>query len=95
MQFLSVSRRRTDAFSDAEFAARVVAEVAQARVLYARGVIRQIWHRSDVPGACMLLEADSLDQARAHLETLPLAAAGMLEVTIIPLRPYGGFCPPS
>jgi muconolactone delta-isomerase len=95
MQFLSVSRRRTDAFSDAEFAARVVAEVAQARVLYARGVIRQIWHRSNVPGACMLLEADSLDQARAHLETLPMAAAGMLEVTIIPLRPYGGFYPPS
>jgi hypothetical protein len=24
-----------------------------------------------------------------------MAAAGMLEVTIIPLRPYGGFCPPS
>jgi muconolactone delta-isomerase len=95
MQFLSVSRRRIEAFSDAEFAALVAAEVAQARVLYAQGVIRQIWHRSDAPGACMLLEADSGDQAREYLNTLPLMAAGMLELTIIPLRPYGGFCPAS
>ncbi len=95
MQFLSVSRRRTEAFGDAEFAAQAAAEVAQARILYSQGVIRQIWHRTDVPGACILLEADCLDQAREHLDTLPLVAAGMLEMTIIPLRPYGGFCPPS
>ena len=92
MQFLSISRRRTEQFSDDDFAARVKAEVAQARVLYGEGFIRQIWHRCDIPGACLLLEAENEAQARERLNTLPLVNAGMLEVTIIPLKPYAGFC---
>lgn len=94
MQFFSISRRRTDQFTDAEFAARVPAEIERARVLYAEGFIRQIWHRNDLPGACMLLEAESEAHARERLQTLPFVAAGMLEVTIIPLKPYAGFCAP-
>jgi muconolactone delta-isomerase len=92
MQFLSLSRRRADRFSDAEFAALVDAEVAQARTLYADGFIRQIWHRGDIPGACILIEADSLEQASARLHTLPMVRAGMLDVSIVPLVPYAGFC---
>jgi muconolactone delta-isomerase len=93
MQFLSISRRRTERFTDADFAARVEEEVERARALYAEGVIRQIWHRGDIGGVCILLEADSEADARAKLNTLPLAQAGMLEVTIIPLRPFAGFGP--
>lgn len=93
MQFLTISKRRTERFTDAEFAARVDDEIAQARVLYANGFIRQIWHRSDIAGACILVEAESEAQARERLNTLPLVRAGMLEVTIIPLKPYAGFCP--
>jgi muconolactone delta-isomerase len=92
MQYLSLSHRRCDRFSDAEFAALVEAEIAQARRLYGDGFIRQIWHRGDVPGACILLEADSLEQAKERLHTLPLVRAGMLDVSIVPLVPYTGFC---
>jgi muconolactone delta-isomerase len=92
MQFLTISRRRTERFTDAEFAARVDEEIAQARVLYANGFIRQIWHRSDIAGACILVEAESEEQAREKLNTLPLVRAEMLEVTIVPLKPYAGFC---
>jgi muconolactone delta-isomerase len=95
MQFLSISRRRTESFPEAEFAARADAEMQQARTLYAQGAIRQIWHRSDIPGACILMEAESEEHARQLVGTLPLAQAGMLEVTIIPLRPYAGFGPRS
>ncbi len=91
MQFLSLSTRRTDRFSEPEFAELVDAEANRARELYAAGFIRQIWHRDDVPGACMVLEADSLDEARARLHTLPLIRAGMLDVSIVPLVPYAGF----
>lgn len=91
MQFLSLSTRRIDRFSEAEFAELVDAEACRARELYAVGFIRQIWHRGDLPGACMVLEADSLDEARAGLYTLPLIRAGMLEVSIVPLVPYAGF----
>jgi hypothetical protein len=93
MQFLSISRRRSDQFTDAQFAALVEAEIAQARTLYADTFIRQIWHRADIPGACILVEAESLDQARERLHTLPMYRAGMLEATIIPLVPYAGFGP--
>jgi muconolactone delta-isomerase len=94
MQFLTVSRRRTEKFSEAEFAAWRDREVARARALYAEGVVRQIWHRADVGGACILWEAESEQQVREKLDTLPMVNAGMIEVmTVIPLKPYAGFCP--
>jgi hypothetical protein len=91
VQFLSLSIRRTDRFAEAAFAELVDAEASRARELYAAGFIRQIWHRGDLPGACMVLEAASLDEARARLHTLPMIGAGMLEVSIVPLVPYAGF----
>jgi muconolactone delta-isomerase len=93
MQFLTISRRRTDQFADREFAALTEAEIAQARVLYAQGFIRQLWHRGDTAGVCMIIEADSEAHVREGLETLPLARAGMLELQIVPLKPYAGFGP--
>ena len=93
MQFLTLSRRRTESFTEAEFAARVEQEIEQARALYAQGFVRHIWHRADIAGACLLVEADSEGQVRERLNTLPFVQAGMLEVTIIPLQPYAGFCP--
>jgi muconolactone delta-isomerase len=95
MQFLTITRRLTDRFSDAEFAALVDQEIAQARVLYGEGFFRHLWHRKDVPGACLLIEADSEAHVRERLATLPFFRAEMLDVSIIPLRPYAGFCPPK
>lgn len=91
MQFLSVSTRRIDRFADADFEALVEAEAIRARELYAEGFIRQIWRRSDQPGACILWEADSAEQVRLRLDTLPFIRAGMLDVSIVPLLPYSGF----
>ena len=93
MQFLTISRRRTETFSEADFAARRDDEVAQARALYAEGFLRHLWTRGDVAGACLLIEADSEAQVREKLNTLPLYRAGMVEFSIIPLKPYAGFCP--
>lgn len=93
MQFINVSRRVSEKFSDAEFEPLIPAEAEAARALYMEGFIRQIWHRADLPGACMLLEAESLEDAHAKLKRLPFVERGMLEVNVIPLRPYGGFKP--
>ena len=87
MQFLSLSTRRSERFSDDEFAELADTEASRARELYAAGFIRQIWYRADLPGACMVLEAESLDEVHARLSTLPLIRAGMLEVSIVPLVP--------
>jgi len=93
MQFLSISRRRTDKFSDADFAALTDAEFERARALHVEGVLRQIWRRGDIPGACILWEALSESEVQDMIGSLPMFKAGMLEVTIVPLKPYAGFGP--
>lgn len=95
MQFISVSRRRTEAFpAEAWTPELVAAEGQRVRELYAAGVVRTIWRRQDMPGAAMILEAASEDEARAALESLPLAQKGMLEIVVFTaLEPYPAFGP--
>lgn len=95
MQFLSVSRRRTDAFPPEAFTSELVAaEGARVKELYAAGMLRQVWARGDQPGAAILWEADAEDEVRAALSSLPIFKAGMLEiVALVPLKPYPGFGP--
>jgi muconolactone delta-isomerase len=95
MQFLSISRRRTDAFPPEAFTPELIAGEGQAvKTMYASGILRQVWKRGDTPGAAILWEAASEDDARAAIATLPLFKAGLLEITtFVPLEPYGGFGP--
>jgi muconolactone delta-isomerase len=92
MQFLSISQRR-EGFAEEEYARLAEQESERARELYAAGLIRQIWHRADIPGACLLWEAEGEEQVREVWKTFPFAEAGMTEVTLVPLKPYGGFRP--
>ena len=92
MQFLTVSQRRATASGEVWDALRE-AETQRARALYAEGHIRHIWHRADVVGACIVWEADNEEDVRELLGTLPFVQANLLEVEVIPLKPYGGFAP--
>jgi muconolactone delta-isomerase len=94
MQFLSLSRRRTDRFPPEAFTAELAGKEAQrVRALYASGLLRHVWKRSDTPGAAILWEAASEAEVRTALESLPIFQAGMLEiVSLVPLDPYPGFC---
>ena len=93
MQFLSLSRRRTDAFPPEAFTPELMArETLRVKELYASGILRQIWKRGDVPGATILWEAASEVEVRVALGSLPIYQAGMLEVVaLVPLEPYPGF----
>jgi muconolactone delta-isomerase len=93
MQFISISRRLTERFSDEQFAAHIGAERERVRELYRDGAVRSIWSRKDAPGAIMLLECTDEAAARAAIASLPLAQREMLEVQIFPLGPYPAFCP--
>jgi muconolactone delta-isomerase len=95
MQFFSVSRRRVDKFPPEAFTPQLVAgESARVRELYVSGLLRQIWKRSDTPGASILWEAASKAEVETAIESFPLFQAGMLElVALIPLEPYPGFGP--
>jgi muconolactone delta-isomerase len=94
MQFLAIVRRRTERFSDAEFAPHLETEAEAVRAMHIEGTIRSIWSRGDCLGAVMLLEAPSQEGAQAVFERFPLAQLGMLEVEmLVPLRGYRGFAP--
>jgi muconolactone delta-isomerase len=93
MQIFAICRRRTEAFTEEEFAALLDAEAEGVRTLYARGIVRAAWTREDVLGACLMLEVESLEAAHDAMATLPLYARGMLDVQVIPLRGYRGFEP--
>ena len=95
MQFLALSRRRTEAFPPEAFTPELIeAEGQRVRELYTQGIIRSIWRRQDTPGAALLIEADSEEKVRAILATLPLAQHGMLELVVLTqLLPYPGFGP--
>jgi muconolactone delta-isomerase len=92
MQFLSISRRKPGV-TDEACAPWVGAEAERARELYAEGWLRQIWHRADMPGACLLWEAAGVEQVNELLGTLPFAKAGLLDFEVIALAPYRGFAP--
>lgn len=93
MQFVSISRRRIEAFPPEAFTPELgQRESARVRELHAAGILRQVWKRGDVPGACILWEASSEQEVRDAIASLPIFAAGMLEVAaLIPLEPYPGF----
>jgi hypothetical protein len=91
MKFLAVTRRHTDRFSEAEFGEHLPAEADQARANYSAGTFREIHSRGDIPGAVILIEAPDLEAATALIADLPLSKRNMMEVEIIPLRPYRGF----
>lgn len=91
MQFLAITRRYTETFSEADFAAVLPAEADRARALYAQGVFRTINSRGDMPGAVILLEATDAAEAATIVATLPLAEKRMMEVSVVPLLPYRGF----
>lgn len=94
MQFISIVRRRTEAFSPEEFEPLLEPEAEAVRKLYAQGLVRNIWSREDVLGAVTLIEADSLEQAKSIVDGYPLMQRGMLELeALIPLRGYRGFGP--
>ena len=62
-------------------------EVPHTLQLYLDGLIEQFWFRTDRPGVFFLMEVESLDQARATVEALPLAQAGIMAFELTPVGP--------
>ena len=95
MQFVTISRRRTDAFPAEAFTLELVeAEAQRVKELYATGLLRQVWKRGDTPGAVIVWEAGGEAEVREAVASFPLYGAGMLDlVALVPLEPYAGFGP--
>jgi hypothetical protein len=96
MQFIAINVRNTNGFTPEVVAEHIPLEVGRVRELYADSFVRQIWHRDDVPGGVLLVEAADEEDARSRLVSLPMVRAGIVEIAqLIPLKPFGGFGPPA
>ncbi|GAB7538666.1 hypothetical protein AB4851_06450 [Burkholderia sp. 22PA0099] len=62
-------------------------EVPATLKLYLDSKIEQFWARQDKPGVVFLLDAESVDAARATIDSLPLVADGYAQYDFIPLGP--------
>ncbi len=91
MQFFAIMRRRTESFTDEQFAPLLDEEAARVRTLYGEGSVRAAYSRGDVPGAILLLETTDAAAAQTVIDSLPLFARGMLEGQIVPVKGYRGF----
>ncbi|WP_063800812.1 RNA-binding protein [Mastigocoleus testarum] len=66
----------------------LAAEAEKVWQLYISESLREIYLRTDQPGAVVVLECVDVEAAKAILATLPLVKAGMLDFDFIPLGPF-------
>lgn len=52
---------------------------------YKQGKIRQLYFRQDHPGVVLMMECDSLDEAKELIDELPLVKERLIEFELIPL----------
>jgi muconolactone delta-isomerase len=87
MKILALSKR-PDGVTTEQIAPHRVAEAAQAWELYTSGVFRELYFRTDKPGAVVMLECADVAEAQKALATLPMVEAGVLDFDLIPLGPF-------
>ncbi len=73
--------------TDEQRAQVMAREVPATLKLYLEAGIEQFWFRSDKPGVVFLMEAASIDAARATIGTLPLVRGGFISYEFIPVGP--------
>ena len=62
-------------------------EVSDTLRLYLDGKIEQFWFRKDAAGVIFLMNVDSVEQAKAALDALPLTAAKLMKFDLMPVGP--------
>ncbi|MCB8882796.1 hypothetical protein ACELLULO517_21300 [Acidisoma cellulosilytica] len=62
-------------------------EVPHTLKLYLDGKVDQFWFRQDQPGPIFLMNAETVEQAKATTDQMPLVIAGYATYTFIPVGP--------
>ncbi len=70
-----------------QFVPFMPAEIRATVILYLDGKIRQWYSRGDGKGVIFLVDARTEDEARAIMETLPLAKERLWDIEYIPIGP--------
>ncbi|HCV44357.1 MAG TPA: superoxide dismutase [Bacteroidetes bacterium] len=91
MKILALERDVAGITDDAFTDVLLQTEAARAWELHQSGVIRELYFRQDRHAAVLVLECESVDEARSVLNTLPLVKHRLIDFEMIPLIPYSGF----
>jgi hypothetical protein len=62
-------------------------EVPATLKLYLDGKIEQFFYRQDKPGVIFVMNVDSVEQAKATVDALPLVTEGYAQYELIPVGP--------
>ncbi|WP_338034463.1 hypothetical protein [Herbaspirillum rhizosphaerae] len=62
-------------------------EVPATLTLYLDGKIEQFWLRENAVGVIFLMNVESLEQAKAAVDALPLTVAGLMTFELMPVGP--------
>lgn len=90
MKILAIEHELPGASGDA-FKPYMKAEAMRAWELHQSGVVRELYFRQDRNEAVLVMEAPTIGEAKAALDTLPLVKTGLIEFELIPLKAYPGF----
>lgn len=77
--------------SSREFVPHLREEAEAGWNFYKEGFIREMYYKGDVPEVILMLEADSIEEAREKLNELPLVRKGLISFTLTELKPYHGY----
>ena len=78
--------------TDDQFTEEILAsEARKAWELQQSGVLRELYFTADTHEAVLMLECESVEEARLRLGELPLVRAGLIDFQFKPLSPYPGF----
>ncbi len=75
----------------ADFEPFLKLEAKKVWELYQNNKIREIYFREDQNDAVLILECESIEEAKQILSELPLVKENLIHFELIPLRPYPGF----
>jgi len=87
MKLLAVGRPADGVDAQAAIAAHARDELRALWSLYASGSVREMYSPAR-PGAVLVLEVASIDDARTALSELPLVANRIIEFELTELRPF-------
>lgn len=71
-----------------EMAPLIPDETRHVWELYKNDVARELYFRRDSPGAVLMLECPSVEEATNLVNSLPLVKHGHAKAELIPLRPF-------
>ena len=89
MKILALERELPGVTAE-QFPPHLQAEARRVWELYKAGILREMYFRQEKTEAVLVLECNSVAEARAVLGTLPLVREKLIDFELIPLVPYPG-----